>query len=99
MQIVGYSGVVKWVESDATKFVLYAANDVAVLHNVATGAQRFLRGANGRISALASWFPLPHSAPHRAPPPVFVAVAQEKPHLIRITKTIFYFGVLSLKFR
>jgi hypothetical protein len=83
-QVVGYSGAVKWMESDRVKYVVYAVNDVVILHDAATGDQQILCGANGRITAFNVCFPLPHVTPHRTPPPSFVAVAQENPHLIHI---------------
>lgn len=81
---MGYSGCVKWVEGDKKRYLVYAINDVVVFYSVESGEQQFLCGANGKISALGVSFPLPHVTPHRPPPPAFVAVAQEKPSLIRI---------------
>lgn len=72
------------MESDKSKFVIFAANDIVVIHDVATDLQRFLLGANGKITAISANFPLPHATPHKTPPPILVAVAQEKPNLIRI---------------
>lgn len=75
------------MESDRSKFVIFAANDVVVIHDVATGLQRFLFGATGKITAISASFPLPHSTTQKvALTPILVAVAQEKPYLIRIPK-------------